>query len=99
MFFCFWPTLPGPRRQHNEECFWLKVFLETRLKSAPLEHVIDLLAYLEPKLWLKTQFLTKFKNFQKRHNLPSQCKLWPAITGQQIELESCSSPLKTRDVL
>jgi len=31
--------------------------------------------------------------------LPSQGKFWPAITRQQIELESCSNPLKTRDVL
>jgi len=29
----------------------------------------------------------------------SQGKLWPAITGQQIELESCSNPLMTRGVV
>jgi len=28
--------------------------------------------------------------------LPFQGKLWPAITWQQIELESCSSPVMTR---
>jgi len=43
--------------------------------------------------------LTKFKMFQKRYNLPYDGKLWPAITEQQIELESCSNPLKTCDVL
>jgi len=31
--------------------------------------------------------------------LPFQGKFWPAITRQQIELESYSNPLKTCEVL
>jgi len=31
--------------------------------------------------------------------LTFQGKLWPAITRQQIELESCSNPVKTSDVV
>ena len=35
--------------------FWFKLFLETRPKSASLEHLNVFLAYLEPKLWIKKQ--------------------------------------------
>jgi len=35
--------------------------LESRLKSAFLEPLVDLRAYLEPKLWLKNPVLTKLK--------------------------------------
>jgi len=31
--------------------------------------------------------------------LPIQCKLWPAITWQQIELESCLNPAMTSGVV
>jgi len=79
--------------------FMVQVLLETRLQSASLEPLIDLLAYLEPKLWLKNPIFDKIQNVSKRYNLPSQGKFWPAITGQQIELESCSNHLKTHDVL
>jgi len=43
--------------------------------------------------------LTKIKTFHERYNIPSQGKLWPAITRRQIELESRSNDLKTREVL
>jgi len=33
------------------------------------------------------------------YNLLSQGKVWPAITGQQIDLKSCSNPPKTCDGL
>jgi len=36
---------------------------------------------------------------QKRHNFPSQGKIVPATTRQQIELESCSNPVMTRGVV
>jgi len=39
----------------------------------------------------KTCFGQKLK-FHKRYNLPYQAKLWPAITRQQIELDSYSKP-------
>jgi len=36
--FCFfWPRLPGPAPQPIGPLFWLKVFLETRPKSASLD--------------------------------------------------------------
>jgi len=39
------------------------------------------------------------KKFHERYNLLSPDKIWPAITRQQIELERCSNPLKTRPAL
>ena len=39
------------------------------------------------------------KKLHPRYDVPSQDKFWPAITQQQIELESCSNPPKTRNVL
>jgi len=35
----FWPSLPGPGRQHNEP-FWFNFLLETRLKFAILKPLI-----------------------------------------------------------
>jgi len=43
--------------------------------------------------------LAKFKRFQKRHIFAFQGKLWPAITWQQIELESCSNPVMTSGIV
>jgi len=43
-------------------------FLESRLSSESLEPLIGLLAYLEPKLWLKNQTLVKC--------LPPQMLIW-----------------------
>jgi len=31
--------------------------------------------------------------------LPFQAKIWPAITQQQVELESCSNPAMTSGVV
>jgi len=47
----------------------------------------------------KTLFLTKIEKFHKRYNFPFQAQLWPAITRQEIELESYSNPVKTREDL
>jgi len=41
--------------------FLAQDFLETRLQSMSLESLIGLLAYLEPKLWLKKPILDKTK--------------------------------------
>ena len=43
--------------------------------------------------------MAAFKRFQKRHIFPFQGKLWPAITRQHIELESCSNPVMTSGVV
>ena len=43
-----------------------EVFLESKISSESLEPLIDFLAYLEPKLWQKKQFLAKIKKFHKR---------------------------------
>jgi len=59
--FPFWRQLSGPVRQANEPFFWFKIFLETRWSSASLKPLIDLLAYLDPELWLKKTFFTKIK--------------------------------------
>jgi len=62
-----------------------------------LEPLSGFLAYLEPKSWAKKQKLANISS-------PSNAKLgWitsillMAITRQQIELECCSNPLKTRE--
>ena len=39
----------------------------------------------------------KSQEVSKRYNLPFRAKLWPAITRQQIDLESNSNPVKTRE--
>ena len=60
MFWKSWPPLAGPGLQPIDPFFWCKVLLKTRWKSASIEPLIDLLAYLWPKLWAKnpkTQFL------------------------------------------
>ena len=59
VFLFFWPPLPGPEPQPIGPLFWLKIFLETRPKSASLEPLDDFLAYRERKLWLINQKLTK----------------------------------------
>jgi len=98
MFSNFWPNLSGPGRQPNKS-FLARIFLETRLKSASFEHLIGFPAYLEPKFWLRNPILDKNKNVAQKATWPFQTKLLPVITRQQIELESCSNPLKTRKVL
>jgi len=40
-------------------------FLETRLSSKSLETLIGFLAYLEPKLWLKTKIWKKLKSYKR----------------------------------
>jgi len=78
--------------------FLAKFLLETRQKSTTSEPLIDILAYLQPKLWAKKQNL--------KISAPTNPNLgwltpifYMAITRQQLELESCSNPLKTREVL
>jgi len=46
MFWKFSPPLAGPGPQPIDPFFWLKVLLKTRSKSASIEPLIDLLAYL-----------------------------------------------------
>jgi len=55
-----WPW--APTQQAN---FWIKFFVETKLSSASLKPLIDLLAYLEPELWLKNNISYKYKNCRK----------------------------------
>ena len=99
MFWKFWSPLAGPGPQPIDPFYWLKVLLKTRSKSVSIEPFIDLLAYLELKLWVKKLIFDLIQYFQKRHNLPFQGKLWPAITRQQIQLESCSNPVMTSGVV
>jgi len=37
VFGFFWPTSPSPGHQLNQPIFWLKIFPETRPKSASLK--------------------------------------------------------------
>jgi len=52
-----------------------QAFLETRPKSASLEPFADLLAYMDPEVWLKNSILTKFKKLQEKYDLLSNGKL------------------------
>jgi len=56
-----------------------QVFLKARLKSASLEALLDLLANLEPRLWLKNSVFDKIEKVSERYNFPSQGKLWPQL--------------------
>jgi len=77
--------------------FFGEVFLETRQKSTTLEHLIDILAYLETKLQVKNQNLAKF-SVLTNINLGWITSIFcMAIPRQQIELESCSNSLKSRE--
>jgi len=55
-----------------------------------IEPLIDFLAYQERKLWLVDQNFAPSK-------VTLGCISPQAITFRQIELESCSNPLKTRE--
>jgi len=60
--------------------------------------LIDLLAHWETKLWLKNPVFGKNLKFSKKVTLATSVQLWPLVVGSQIELESYSNPLKTREV-
>ena len=59
MFLPFLSNLPGPGGLPNVPISWLKFFLEFRLSSESIEHLIGFIAYLEPKLWLKKTIFDK----------------------------------------
>ena len=63
--------------------FWLKVVLETWPKSTSLEPLIDLLAYLKAKLWLRNPV---FDKIQKRSQ-----KVWFALSGQILTSHNCAA--------
>ena len=93
VILCFfdhlYPVLGGNPISH----FFGEVFLGSRQNSTTLEHLIDFLAYLEPKLQVKNQNLAKMSvltNLDLGWIAPIFCM---AITRQHIELESCSNPL------
>jgi len=81
------------------ELFSLKVLLYLWLKNESLEPLIDLLAYLDRKLWLKNPVFGKNLKFSKKVTLATFVQLWPLVVCSQIELESYSNPLKTREVV
>ena len=70
MLLNFWPTLTGPGRQSNQPFLWLKLWLETKRSSASLEHLIDLLACLQPELSQKPHCAQKSKKCRKSVSLP-----------------------------
>ena len=53
-------TLKRPR------FFWIKVFLKTRPKSESIEPLTDLLAYVQPKLWVKNPVFGKIQKVSKK---------------------------------
>ena len=56
---CFWLHLPVPRPQPIGPFLWLKIFSETRPKSASLQPLNDFPVYLQPQLRTKHQKLVK----------------------------------------
>jgi len=73
--------------------------LKTRPKSASIEPLIDLLAYLKPKLWVKNPVFGKSQKVSRKAYFSLSGKTWPAKALQQIELESCSNPVMTSGVV
>jgi len=66
--------------------FLAQFFWESRLSSKSLEPFIGLLAYLEPKLWLKNQTFVKILLLQTL-TWTAFCILPQAISHQPIDLE------------
>jgi len=97
MFVHFW-RLCLALAPSQWELFSLKVFLDLWLENESLEPLIDLLAYLDLKLRLKNPVFGKNLKFSIKVTLATSIQLWPLVVGSQIELESYSNPLKTREV-
>jgi len=76
MLLNFWPPLPDPGPQPIDPIFRLKVLLKTSSKSAPVEPLIDLLAYLQPKLWVKPPVFGQIKNVSEKAQF--------ALSGQSL---------------
>ena len=55
----FHPNFPGPGPQANAKFFSLNVFVESWLENESSEPLIDFLAYLDGKVWLKNQTMVK----------------------------------------
>jgi len=72
-------------------------FFEARRSSESLEPLISFIAYLEPKLWHKNKRVVKISTTTNANLGLITPILYMAITLRQNMLESCSSPLKTRD--
>jgi len=95
---CILAPLPCPERQPNANFILLKVFWICDSKTSLIEPLIDLLAHRKTKLWLKNPVFGKNLKFSKKVTLAISVQHWPLVVGSQIELESYSNPLKTREV-
>jgi len=58
--------LAGPGPQPIDRFYWLKVLLKTRSKSASIQPLIDLIRYLQPKLWVKKTVFDLIQNFSEK---------------------------------
>jgi len=89
--------LPGPGRQPDANFFRSKFFWFVTRKR--VFRALDWLASTSgTKLWLKNSVFGKNLKFSKKVTLATSVQLWPVVVGSQIELESYSNPLKTREV-
>jgi len=95
----FGQNCPALGTNPMNQFFSLKFFLETKLPSESIEPLIGFLAYLEPKLWPKNQKVVKMSTHTNANLGCITPILHMAITHHQNMLESCSSPLKTCEVL
>ena len=66
MFWKFRSPLAGPGPQPIDRFYWLKVLLKTRSKSASIQPLIDLIRYLQPKLWVKKTVFDLIQNFSEK---------------------------------
>ena len=99
-YFCvFVVNFTRPWAPIQRANFWLKVCLETRLSSESLEPLVGFLTYLEPKLWPQKQKLVNISSPTKAILGFITPIMYMTITRCQNMLESCSSPLKTHEVL
>jgi len=96
-FAFIWPTLGGSGSQSKEPFFSLKFTFKTRLSSESLEALIGFPAFLEAKWWHKKLKVVKISTPGNGNLVWITASLYRAITRRQIRLESCSSPLKTRE--
>ena len=99
VFSNFWPNLPGPGRQPNGPFFGSLGCFFGNLAKIRLFRALDWLSSI-----IGTKITAQKPNFRQKKvtqkvRLALSGQIWPAITRQQIELESCSNLLKMGKVL
>ena len=93
----FLAPLPGPGCQPNANFLSLKVFFGLLNRKRAFK-ALNWLDSTSGDRKLKNPVLGKNLNFSKKVTLAASVQLWPLVVCSQIELDSYSNPLKTREV-